>query len=408
LSVITRTPEPDAAEAAPPGQAGDAATPIAGRRRVAEWLPAVGPPILALLLALAAIDVLFGDVHTNFEEVALGSETTTVFARVGGAPIHCMDLRDVDGCLAGVRARSPSRVALWLGNSQLHAINQYEAGERTAPALVHDRLAGEGLDLLTLSPPNANLQEHFALFEYVRARVPLGLVIVPVVFDDLREDGLRATVAAALSDPATRAALEQRPEGAELVRRYDLAPAESEDLAGVAETVQERSEKFLNGWLADHSKLWDARPEVRGALFRGIYLVRNSLFQIDAQSTRHVIPARRDRNLGALRGIIASAAAAGITPVVYVVPLRNDVAIPYDLAEYARFKSDVSEIAREGGARFADLEALVPAGYWGRTLGGGVSGGTEIDFMHFQAPGHALLAEAVLGLVRDEPSGAKR
>ena len=400
-----RTPDPDAAQTEPPREAGDAAAP--GKRTTGKWLLAIGPPIAALLFALVAIDLRFGDVRTNFEEVALGSETTAVFARVDGVPIHCIDLRDIEGCLAGIRARHPSRVALWLGNSQLHAINQYETGERTAPALVHDRLAGAGLDLLTLSPPNANLQEHYALFEYVRARVPLELVIVPLVFDDLREDGLRATIASALSDPATRAGLEQRPEGTELARRYDGAPAAIEDLAGVAQTVQERSEKFLNGWLEEHWKLWDARPEVRGALFRGVYLVRNSLFGIDAQSTRHVIPARHDRNIAALRGMLASAAAAGIAPVVYVVPLRNDVAIPYDPAEYAQFKSEVREIAREDGARFADLESLVPAGYWGRTLAGGVGGGTEIDFMHFQAEGHTLLAEAVLAEIRGDGNGAK-
>jgi hypothetical protein len=356
---------------------------------------ALGPVLLAAVLAGVWVQLAFAGRETRFEELGLGRETTPVFARSGDVPIHCVDLRDADSCLAGLRARGSQPSALWLGNSQLHAINQYQAGQETAPAILHRLLAGAGIDLLAFSPPNANLQEHYVLFEYLRSRLDLRLLVLPVVFDDLREDGLRATIASALSDPATQRALEASEAGAALLQRQELAPLVSDDLAGLSETVQERSEAALNGWLERNWPLWAARPEARGSLFRFLHHTRNRLFGITAQSTRRLIPARYERNLAALEAILESSRRSGIEVLVYVAPLRSDVATPYDAEEYAGFKRTLAELASRESVPLADLESLVPAEYWGSTSAASVGGGEDVDFMHFQAGGHQLLAGAV-------------
>ena len=37
--------------------------------------------------------------------------------------------------------------------------------------------------IITFSQPNANLQEHYVLFEYLRHRLPVRTLILPLVFD---------------------------------------------------------------------------------------------------------------------------------------------------------------------------------------------------------------------------------
>ena len=58
----------------------------------------------------------------KFEDLALG--TTTSLASVNGGRVHCHDLDDAEQCMAGYKKTANDRpVVLWLGNSQVHAIN---------------------------------------------------------------------------------------------------------------------------------------------------------------------------------------------------------------------------------------------------------------------------------------------
>ena len=52
-------------------------------------------------------------------------------------------------------------------------------------------------------------------------------------------------------------------------------------------------------------------------------------------------------------------------------------------------------MAKDNGARFADLENLVPSEEWGKKGSTGLGQESEIDFMHFQVKGHQRLAEAI-------------
>lgn len=364
--------------------------------------------LIGAATALTLLAVHFGGVRTNFEDAAsLGAETTTVVAVAAEHRIQCADSRDAEGCLAGARARKAVRSALWLGNSQVHSVNQWQPGETTGVPILFDLLKPRGLDLLTFSQANASLQEHYVLFEHLRRQLPLRVVILPLVFDDLREEGLRSEVAEFARDEATAAELSKTEIGRRLAAaaRVALKGEAAGETAGLAGTAQEQAEQGLTGWLDRHSTLWQARSEIRGRLFVGLYQLRNTIFGINPSTKRRMIPGRYRANLAALEAILNSAARGGIKVVLYVAPLRGGVEMPYIEDEYAVFKSEVERMADRPGVVFSNLEGLVPDELWGTKDSTLLGGGQELDFMHFRFGGHRLLAARLNGLVATSMEG---
>jgi hypothetical protein len=383
----------------PAEQPAAARTPAEGGRDLVAMLAGT-------LIAAAALLLSFHGKSTRFEDLGLGKETVPVFARVGDDPIHCTDLGDLDACLNGFHRRGAEQAALWLGNSQLHGVNQWQAGQATASALLFPRLNEEGVHLITLSQPNANFQEHLVLYAHLATRLPLRYLLLPAVFDDTRETGVRGTIATALEDPATRAVLEVSEIGRSIIasNRSTADP----DLAALDATLQEGSESWLNAWLDRHFPLWKLRPEARGNIGRFVQQTRNAVFGITPNSKRRVITGRYAQNLAAARAILADAKARGIRTLVYVAPLRNDVETPYVPSEYERFKRDVAELSAAHAAQFVNLESSVPGPLWGVTHARDLDEANTVDFMHFQAGGHAILADQLASALFLRGNGASR
>ncbi len=361
---------------------------------------------LGLTAAFVCLALAFSGKKTDFEDAAtMGAETTTVMPSVEGHKIHCYDSRDAEDCISGAKARKAQRSVLWLGNSQLHAINQWKNGETNASAILFESLKKAGLDLTTFSQPNANLQEHDILFEYLRKQLPVKVLILPLVFDDTREDGLRPEVErlahGVMSAPdSLKSNIGKAPHDAHDAATY------GHETSGISDTLQERVELLLNNSLTQHSRLWEARPEMRGWIFNQLYILRNTLFGIKPTTKRKLIRGRYSKNLAALENILSTAAEADIAVVMYVAPIRNDVEIPYLADEYQKFKSDARGLATKYHAVLANLENLVPNEYWGHKDATNIDGEAELDFMHFQAGGHRLLAaemtELVLSTIADQ------
>lgn len=379
--------------------------------RLQPWLPL----IFGAVLAAVGLQVLFGGRSTRFDEMALGKETSSYWAKIDDHPIHCSPPVDIEECIAGFKARGATEAAIWLGNSQVHAINQMIPGDSNAPPLLHHALKTlSGVDLLTFSQPNASLQEHLVLFQHLRTRLPIKLLILPIVFDDLRETGLRSEIGRVINDPATEHSLNQSDVGIQIVKTArasgsTLAAISSgkNDLEALHETTQEKTELAFTSFLEKYSSLWKSRGEVRGTLLTRLFFLRNQIFGINAQTARPLIPGRRALNMEALEEILIAARKARISVFAYVVPIRNDVEIPYLKEEYRAFKEEVASITVKHGATFENFEDLVPSRYWGSKDSTNLDGTPELDFMHFQAPGHRLLADALADMVTSTESPNK-
>jgi lysophospholipase L1-like esterase len=353
--------------------------------------------LVAILAASVMLDRLTSATEANLEELALGGDTTSLYAEVDGVPIHCKESTLGAPCVEGWRARGSKPLVLWLGNSQLHAVNQLKPAEQTAVGLLHTALSQHGVDLLTFSQPNASLQEHYVQFLHLLGQTKPRILLLPAIFDDTRETGIRSALEPALMAPSVLSALSDDPVGQRILKNQSAATAG--DMAALDQTVQESSEVALNDWLEAHSDRWARRPAARGNLFVALNVLRNQIFGITAQTQRRAIPARLELNLSAARSLLRAAAAHQVRVLVYIVPLRSDAARPHLMSEYQAFKTSMEELAREEGALFRDFESIVPGGLWGEKGSTTMGGAAELDFMHFQAGGHKRLAEALLPVI---------
>ncbi len=342
------------------------------------------------------------DPNVKFEEFALGGENTSSLGLVNDIQVHCYDLEDAHKCINGYKKSRPREdIILWLGNSQLHTINQMKQGNLTAAHILHQYANVDSKYYLTFSQPNASLQEHYLLFEYLTHKLPVTTLVLPVVFDDMRETGIRSSLIDAFKNQTTSRRLNKTEIGRKMDSNQGDQDSSGNDMAALEDTVQEQSEKYLNDELEEIWNIWEKRPELRGSFLGNLYLFRNWLFRINPSSIRKMIPGRYIMNMQALKAILQSANEQKIKVLIYIPPLRDDVKIPYDLEQYSNFKAEVQSIVKEYGVRFSNLENLVPAKYWGTKDTTTLGGGQELDFMHFQAGGHRLLADALYEELKD-------
>ena len=362
------------------------------------------PLLIGFIISIFILDYFSPDgleKKINFDELALGKDTLLYAAQVDDTKIHCYDLENAKRCIDGYDKKSKNindDVVLWLGNSQLHSINQMKPGDETAAPILHRSIIDLQKYFMTFSQPNANLQEHYVLFNYLASKIPVSTLVLPVVFDDMRETGIRKSISGAFKDQHTVNELKKTSVGKKLLSNYDDQDMIGNDMAALEETVQERVEIFLDTKLGLYWQTWKERPSLRGSFFYGfLYNTRNWLFNINPSSIRKVIPGRYIANTQALHAILKTAQEKNINVLLYIVPIRNDIQIPYDLVQYASFKEEIGIVANKyNNVMFKNLEGLVPAKLWGAKDSTTIGKEVEVDFMHFQAGGHQILADSIL------------
>ena len=376
----------------------------------------LGPGMRSLCATLTGVTLVitilswhYAGKETDFSDAAaLGAHTTSIFATRDGFPVHCQPGAEFEHCVEGIDHRKAARNLVWFGNSQLHAINQYRQGDLNAPALLSSRLDADGAYLVTFSQGNANLQEQFVMFEHLRARVPLRQIILPVVFDDTREDGLREEVAVIARDADLRARLMRTEYGRHLLEQQRAQSSETGEFESIS--PQDRTESWLNEYLDQKVAVWHARPQMRGDFFIELYRLRNTVFGITPSTKRKKIPGRYTENMNAFSEILKSAHANGIDVLVYIAPIGIDQGQrPYVELEYEQFKSEVQALAERYSAAYANLEDIIPEPLWGQKDSTGLKSAAETDFMHFTSAGHMVLTSHLEGLLKGGASvGRKR
>ena len=234
------------------------------------------------------------------------------------------------------------------------------------------------------------------LYTWLADRLPIRAVVLPLVFDDCRETGIRGSLAGALADPGVTARLQPLEIGARVLEASRSRSAKG-SLAALDGTWQQPVEAALVEWLDARAPLWEERSRTRASIVLGLYALRSAALGIEASATRRALPGRQALNLAAAEALLRDARGRGIAALVYLAPLRGDVAPRHVPSEYADFAREAAALAARSGARFADLAAAIPVPAWEAGLD---EEGREADVQHFAAPGHGFLAVAVEAQLR--------
>jgi len=361
-------------------------------REKVEWRARAATLFVGFALSVVLLYVFYG-VRQRGEDLALGRATESVPAFFQDVRINAWRLPEYPSVYPS-EADVPARgEALWLGNSQLHAINQAQPGDTTAPAYASRVLSQR---VYGLSLPNAGLQEHLAIFQWARDQRDFEWLIIGVVYDDLREDSIREEFTA-INNADLIARLSESDSGQDVAKQLLALGEVQGDIQGTTrsgQSLQDASEQALNHLLDNTWDVWQARPDIYTAVLTRLYFFRNWFFNIQPTSKREIIPLRSKKNMAALKEILDGAHEAGIETVVYIAPLRWDIEPPYHLDRYRAWKQEMRELTVQTNAHFLDLDKLVPSEHWG------LLEGELIDFMHFQNEGHRLLGEEIAGFIR--------
>jgi hypothetical protein len=361
------------------------------RYKIAGWVPLV----LGAIIAFSGLYVARTWLNVKLEAAALGTETQFAFGSATTGRSLCQNPDDHNLCLNSFEAAGSPQSILWLGNSQLSAINRIKEGDRAAPVLLHDVLAQRGEFLVSYAQPNANLYEHALAFGVLLRIYKPRLLILPVFLDDIREQGIREDIAKFTELPAYKE-FERESELIPLIRQVLRPAGPQRDMArrDEDETLQQRFETAFTQILSEHWPLWKSREMLSGILASILHACRNRLLGIDAQTKRSVNAAVYNEKMIILDALLAEANKHGIDVILYVPPFRTDIPGPYIDTEYSTLKLDMELMAVKHGVHFANLESIVPGPEWG-TVVDPVLGWSQYDFMHFTGRGHIRHADAL-------------
>jgi hypothetical protein len=337
--------------------------------------------------------------NVNYEDPStFGAKTTLVFDNTSKEYFHCQDFRDIDKCLVYSKGKG---IYLWLGNSQLHSINQYEIGEKTATSIVFNSLKADNLNLIAITQPNSNFQEQLIILNLlISKKIKMYRLILPIVFDDMRESSIRDSLSIYMNNGDINHEFISSELGLEILKKINIIDASL--ASSLTNTNQNYLENYINSILNECCYVWRIRGDVRSSIYTALYKFRNFIFQITPSTERKIIKTSYVDNLKALNEIINICNINKIKIIGYVAPIRNDIKIPYNANEYHDFKVEIRKIILANpGNQFLNLENIVPEKYWGQKDSTGIHGDSEIDFMHFSSQGHKLLAEKILQHIRD-------
>ena len=365
--------------------------------------------LLGIILSYFIISRFFSG-NQKFENFALGTSTVqynAIDANRNLMHISKANNEELASFLKGYDERGKKNVLLFLGNSQTHSINQKKEGEVNFIELLNLQNQKKENEVLCFSIPNANLEEFYVSFQYLNDKLKIKELIIPIFFDDLREEGIRDVFFTKLfSDhflvSDTNLLLNKKVN--KVLRSYRLAydnPKNSEnnssDLKALKETVQESVEKKLNEKLSQTLPAWNNRTNVRGDFFVWLYKLRNTLLGIKATTIRDIIPEKYKQNLSYLDLMIRECLQQKIKVVLYIPPIRSDVQIPYSQYEYKNFKKTIAAKAETNPKKvlYLNFEKIIPGYLWGYKEATNLIETREIDFMHFQFKGHQILADSL-------------
>ena len=332
-------------------------------------------------------DYFFSDNKINFNQLAINNNTSFIIEKIGDQKIICTGKEDFYDC---IKFNKKNNVLL-LGNSQLNGINQKKNEDFATSYYLFRNLKKKNHNLITFALPNGSFTEFLILFEYIISKVKIKKLVLPIVFDDLREGNIRKDISNFFVDENFKLKFANSLHKKKIIKKisFEKKTTETSDNKKTIQEFVERKINYLLNYCCDHEN-----KKLNGStkIYHNLYLLRNYIFNIKPTSKRKLIPGFYEENVNSLQEIIEMAKNNGIEIYLYIAPIRNDVQIPYVFDEYNDFKLFVENIAINNELNFQNFENIIPNNLWGTKPGTKLNIKNEVDFMHFQGPGHKILS----------------
>ena len=307
--------------------------------------------------------------NKKFDELALGQDNIFLNDKLLDNKILCNSLDNVSECILYLKKHKTK--ILWIGNSQLHAVNQPDINAKLSSYIVSENLQKKEIGLVTFVAPNINFQEYLSVLIYFTKEVDLDYIILSLCFDDTREDNVRNN----------------------LVNNKEKITNSLEK--GITNSLEKRITNYLEKKIQ-----WNSiRQQAQGQTFDILYKLRNYIFNIGPSSKRKMIKPLYYKNINALEKTLEISKSKKIQSIMYITPIRHDINMPYDAKEYNLFKTHVSNLSKRYNSNFYNLEKIIPDSFWGEKPSTTLNNIKEIDFMHFKQEGHIVLAKYIIQIL---------
>lgn len=265
--------------------------------------------------------------------------------------------------------------ALFLGNSQTGAINNYKKNDDNYISIINkNNLINEKFTSLnSIWLPNATLREFSEIInQFNNCNLKINLLILPIFLDDTRIDLKR-----------------------EGVKMYDSIICKYKSLEKESIGREKGNLFYLNNVIENNLLILNSLDKLNQDLKINLYKLRNFVFNIKPDSSRKIKESSYNSNLKSLMEILEKRERKKLKTVLYIPPLLNaksEGEIPYLRSEYNRFKSDIENLCKSEFCIYLNLENIIPNKFWGKKNSTSFLRKNELDFMHFTGLGHEILA----------------
>ena len=324
---------------------------------------------------------------------AMRGETFDVIAKNNQAnQIHLIELNrnSIDKIINTIN--NDKKTVFILGNSQTQSVNQLKKNQSNLIEITSKALPE--YNVISHTMPNMNFQEFWFSLCYWNSKISIDKVLVPVFFDDFRENEVRnELIEFAYKENfliGNSDAISNK------INNQINSISSSETSHSFGKLIEDEILQFLTS----NFFIWENRQIIKTKIFVGLYNLRNTIFNIKPTSKRKVIKPSFSNNIKSLINVLKLNQQNNIATYMYIPPIRQDYEIPYELDEYLIFKNQVKDSILKYDANFKNFEDIIPPIFWGKKQSTNLYDETEIDFMHFRYEGHQILSDSIINFIK--------
>ena len=273
--------------------------------------------------------------------------------------------------------KSNKQSILFLGNSQMGAINEFSSGDYSFVSLLSKEFESKksNFSIKGLWLPNANMKEFEVINQTLeKCNLIPELLVIPVFLDDTRINTIRNDL-----------------------ENYPFLICDKYKSSNLDISNNYSNSKKLNEIIEKRLKLLDLLNHLNERFRVDIYKIRNYVFNIKPSTVRNIRKPIFHENIKALENILDFRDKKRLKTIVYIPPLLNSVnggPIPYERADYINFKKQISAICNSQNCSYFNFENEVTTNLWGLKNSTNIKKQElELDFMHFTGKGHKIIAD---------------